>query len=287
MISSGIEDVLIANQIVDRDKLCRLAYLAGKCRLTVCVDNKSNAADLSDAAVKAGTIIHCLAEYDIGMDRCGVKDPLEYLDLAKTVKSLPNLEYDGIQAYAGHVSHMLTGEERRQMTEVNFGSIRDLVDLLKENGIEVRTISGGSTGTAAIKAEGDLYTELQAGSYIFLDSTYNKLDIPFRNSLFVLSQVVSKRDGLTILDVGVKGLGTDQDDPIVLTSDGETVTGIFELNEEHFKIFGPSADLKIGEKVLIIPGHCCSTVNLYDELYLFEDGEVCGRLEITARGCSQ
>ena len=105
--------------------------------------------------------------------------------------------------------------------------------------------------------------------------------------MFVLSTVVSKREGLTILDVGVKGLGTDQDDPIVLTMDGEEVKGGFELNEEHFKIFDPSKELAIGEKVMIIPGHCCSTVNLYDELYLFEGDKVCGRLRISARGCSR
>ncbi len=287
LVMSGIEDVLIANQIIGKDKLLRLALLAGKCRLTVCVDDMENARELSDAAVKADTVIHCLVEYEIGMERCGIKDPGEYLELAKGIKGLPNLEYEGIQAYAGHVSHMLKNEERLEYTEENFRKIRELKALIEENGIEVRTISGGSTGTAVIKAQGDLYTELQAGSYIFLDSTYNKLDIPFRNSLFVLATVMSKKDGLTILDVGVKGLGTDQDDPLVFTMDGEEIQGSFELNEEHFKIFGPSKDLNIGEKIMIIPGHCCSTVNLYDQLYLYEGDKVCDRLRITARGCSQ
>ena len=287
LVMSGIDDVLIANQIVGKDKLFRLALLAGKCRLTVCVDDESNARDLSEAAVITGNTVHCLVEYEIGMERCGIADPQDYLKLAKVISELPNLEYDGIQAYAGHVSHMLSREERLGYTEENFSKIRELKALLEKSGIEVRTISGGSTGTAEIKAEGDLYTELQAGSYFFLDSTYNKLDIPFRNSLYVLATVMSKKPGLTILDVGVKGLGTDQDDPLVFTLNGEEVKGNFELNEEHFKIFSPSADLAMGEKVMIIPGHCCSTVNLYDQLYLYEDDKVVDRLGITARGCSR
>ena len=287
LIFSGIDDVLIANQIVEKGKLQRLAYLAGLCRLTVCVDDIGNAEALSQAACAAGTTIHCLAEYEIGMDRCGVTDPVSYLALARQIEKLPHLTYDGIQAYAGHISHMTSRQEREALTAANAEKLRSLVRLLAENGITVSTISGGSTGTADIKAAEGLYTELQAGSYLFLDSTYRKLDVPFRNSLYVLATVVSRRPGLAVLDAGVKSLGVDQDPPVILTASGREIRGAFEANEEHLKIFDPSEELPVGEKVFIIPGHCCSTVNLYDQLYLFRNGVVTDRLAVTARGRSQ
>jgi D-serine deaminase-like pyridoxal phosphate-dependent protein len=110
LVRNGIPDVLIANQVVEACKIERLAALAGRCRLTVCVDDPDNAGDLSRAAAGAGTTIHCLAEYDIGMDRCGVTDPAAYLALAREIAALPHLEYDGIQAYAGHVAHVVSRE---------------------------------------------------------------------------------------------------------------------------------------------------------------------------------
>ena len=287
LCDSGIGDILIANQVVDEDKIARLAALAKKCRLTVCVDDAENAEQLSEAAVRAESTVYCLVEYEIGMNRCGVTEEETYVRIAKRVLELPNLVYQGIQAYAGHVSHMASCDERRKYTAENAAKIRKLIGRLAEEGIGVETVSGGSTGTALLKAEDGLYTELQAGSYFFMDSTYNKLDIPFRNSLFVLAEAVSRRPGLTVLDVGVKGIGVDQDAPEIFTLDGRRVYARVDTNEEHMKLFDPSEELAIGEKVLIIPGHCCSTVNLYDKIYLFRDGIVTDRLQVSARGCSR
>jgi len=286
LADSGIEDILIANQIVDSEKLMRVASLAKKCRLTICIDDETNARALSAAAVSQGSTVYCLVEYEIGMERCGVTDPEEYVRLAKTVASLPGLVYQGIQAYAGHVSHMTSTEERAKYTNENGEKLRSLIGKLEAAGLKVETVSGGSTGTSVLKAEEGLYTELQAGSYFFMDSTYNKLDIPFKNSLFLLATVVSKRPGLTILDCGVKSLGVEQDDPEIFRMDGTPVKSGLEVNEEHLKLFDPSIDLSLGEKVMIIPGHCCSTVNLHEKIYLFRGDKVTDRLLVTARGKS-
>ena len=287
LADSGIEDILIANQIVDEEKLLRAAVLAGKCHLTVCIDSEENARALSAAAVSAGTTVYCLVEYEIGMQRCGVTDKNTYVRLAKLVSGLPGLDYQGIQAYAGHVSHMISEEEREKCTLENAARLRELIELLQEEGISVHTVSGGSTGTSVLKAREGLYTELQAGSYFFMDSTYNKLGLPFENSLFLLATVISRRPGLTILDCGVKSIGVDQDAPEVFRLDGTRIDARIDVNEEHMKLFDPSAELAPGEKVLIIPGHCCSTVNLHEKIYLFRGEKVTGRLQITARGCSR
>ena len=287
LIFSGIEDILIANQVVEPEKIDRLARLAGLCRLTVCVDDVENANALSRAAVYAGTIIHCLVEYDIGMNRCGVRTQEHYLEIAKAISKLPNLEYDGIQAYAGYASHMVTTEEREETTLANERKVAALVEYLNDHGISVHIVSGGSTGTCSIKARNGVYTELQAGSYLFMDSTYNQLDIPFRNSLFVLVTVVSRNENTIILDAGAKGLGADQDPPIVLDKNKNSIHGRIVLNEEHLKLYDSGWDAKIGDKAFVIPGHCCTTVNLYDWLYLFSGDSLKERIAITARGKSQ
>ena len=204
LIFSGINDVLIANQVVEPAKICRLALLAGMCRLTVCVDDADNARELSKAAVNMGTVIHCLVEYDIGMNRCGARTQEAYLETAEIIEALPNLRYEGIQAYAGYASHMEDTKERVEATHANERKVTALAGYLHDHGIEVHTISGGSTGTAPIKAKSGVYTELQAGSYLFMDSTYDRLDVPFRNSLFVLATVVSRNSNMIVLDAGVK-----------------------------------------------------------------------------------
>lgn len=287
LIFSGIDDILIANQVVEPVKIDRLARLAGLCHLTVCVDDIENATAFSQAAVHAGTTIHCLVEYDIGMNRCGVRTQEQHLEVATAISALPNLEYNGIQAYAGYASHMVSTEEREDITRANEHRVVTLTKYLRDHGLEARIISGGSTGTSSIKAKDNIYTELQAGSYLFMDSTYNRLDVPFKNSLFILTTIVSRNENTIIMDVGAKGLGADQDAPIVLDKDKNIIPGRVELNEEHLKLYDSGWDAKIGEKALVIPGHCCTTVNLYDWIYLYSGESLTERLAVTARGKSQ
>ena len=288
LCDSGIENILIANQITDPEKIMKAALLAKKCTLTVCVDEMENAGLLSEAAVSAGSTVNCYAEYEIGMQRCGIADDEKFIALAEYIDKLPGLKFTGIQAYAGHVSHMEKEKERKEYSEKSAIKLRKLTDKLSKKGFKDLQVSGGSTGTALIKAEGNVYTELQAGSYIFLDATYSKLEnLPFKNSLFVISTVVSVNDGRIVLDAGVKSMGFDQGLPEVLTLDGRKIEARIEANEEHIKLFDPSEKLYAGDRVLLIPGHCCSTVNLYDKMYMVKDGIVSGRLSITARGCSR
>lgn len=280
LVDIGIEDILIANQIVDPAKLRRVADLAKNCRLTVCVDNAENVRALSRAAENAGSEIHCLIEYDIGMDRCGVTEKEEVLALAEEVLACNGLVFDGLQAYAGHVSHVEDKELRRKMTLNNDAKVKEALALLTENGIEVKTVSGGSTGTAEIKAARGLYTELQAGSYLFMDATYALLDLPFENSLSILTTVVSCRQGLTVVDAGVKSCGVDQGMPTLKKGDACKIVA----SEEHFQLHGYTEQVRVGEKLRLIPAHCCSTVNLHDKIYLVDGENVIDRILVTARG---
>lgn len=280
LADAGIEDILIANQVTDPRKISRLAHLAGDCRLTVCVDDAENIKALADAAKQAGTVIHCLIEFEIGMERCGVTEPEAVVNLAECICREESLHFAGIQAYAGHVSHMVTWEERKGYTEENRKKLADLLKLLEDKGMPAEILSGGSTGTSYIKAEDGLYTELQAGSYLFMDSTYADLNLPFKQSLYLLTTVVSAKEGLTVVDAGVKTCGVDQGMPKI---QGATV-GEIVASEEHFQLHGLSKQCKVGDRLLLIPGHCCSTVNLHDRIYLVEDGKVVDRIPITGRG---
>lgn len=279
----GIEDILIANQITDPQKIRRVAELAADCRLTVCVDNAENIHMLSAAARAANTVIHCLVEYDIGMQRCGVTSIEEVCHLAALVAGENHLRFDGVQAYAGHLSHEVDEQARRDRTLQNSINLRRLLTTLEKKGLPAATLSGGSTGTAAIKAKEGLYTELQAGSYLFMDATYRDLSLPFRNSLFLLTTVVSAREGLTVLDAGVKTCGVDQGLPLPV----DFSVGQIVASEEHFQLHAPSRAHRLGERVRCIPGHCCSTVNLHDRIYIVDGDRVVDRLLITARGCGK
>ena len=276
----GVEDILIANQIVDPIKINRLAYLAKCCRLTVCVDNIENINALSLAAKSQGAVIHCLVEFDIGMQRCGVTTKEEVLTLAKHILNCDNLEFDGLQAYAGHISHVEDINERKAATSKNYEKLNDLIAYLNENDVKIKTISGGSTGTGEIKAKEGLYNELQAGSYLFMDATYRNLNLPFKNSLFLLTTVVSKREGLTVVDAGVKTCGVDQGMPLPTTGTFSEIIA----SEEHFQIHNYSEKVDVGEKMLLVPAHCCSTINLHDKIYLVDGDKVVDRFIITAKG---
>ncbi len=277
----GMEDILIANQITDPWKIRRGAQLAGDCRLTVCMDDPANIDAWEKAAGEAGTMVYCLVEYEIGMRRCGVGTAEEVLALAARIAACPHLIFDGIQAYAGHISHMEDPAERARLTAENSAKLRLLLERLTEAGLPARTLSGGSTGTAQIKAAEGLYTELQAGSYLFMDATYRTLDLPFGSALTVLSTVVSAKPGLVVVDAGVKSCGVDQGMPVPLgITAGEIVA-----SEEHFQLHRTNRIPSVGEKIRLIPGHCCSTVNLYDRIYVVDGEKVVDRISVTARGC--
>lgn len=280
LCDAGVEDILIANQLTDPAKIRRAAELAANCRLTMCVDDAENIHALSEAAVACGTTIHCLVEYEIGMERCGVTTKEEVLTLAREILGAENLVFDGIQAYAGHISHVEEFAQRKEMTAKNYEKLKELLGFLAASGIEVKTVSGGSTGTSQIKAAEGLYTELQAGSYLFMDATYRLLNLPFQNSLFLLTAVVSKREGLTVLDAGVKTCGVDQGMPKPVEGRVEYI----KASEEHFQLHNWDREVQLGERVRLIPAHCCSTVNLHDKIYLVDGDKVVDRIPITARG---
>ena len=281
LIRSGIEDVLIANQLTQASKIARAAYLAGCCRLTVCVDNERNIEELEAAAAFQGSTIYCLVEYEVGMNRCGVAKPEEFAALAKKIKTCPHLVYDGIQAYAGHLAHIVEFDKRKLEAEKVETRVRELKDYLDKAGLPAREVSGTSTGTVGFRPKGSVYTEIQAGSYLFMDTAYGALNLNFKSSLFVLTQVLSVSPVSVVVDGGMKTISSDQKMPAFRDYPNATVN----LSEEHSTIPNPGG-LKVGDRLMMIPGHCCTTINLHDYIYLYRGNKVVDRIPVTSRGKS-
>lgn len=283
LADAGVENILIANQVVQPQKVKKLAALAGRCQLTVCVDQLNNIRDISREAVSAGTHVHCYVEMNIGMNRCGVDSFQECYELAKALEELPGVSYDGIQAYAGHLAHEYDTEKQERETAENEEYLKRLTAYLEERGISTKEVSGASTGTAYLKRNSGVYTEIQAGSYIFLDRSYGRLHLNlFEHALFVMATVISSHDSYFVIDAGVKSLCPDQDMPAIEGFDAAEV----KINEEHM-VFRGSHSYQVGDMVRVIPGHCCSTVNLYDEMYVVQNGRIIDKPAVTSRGKSQ
>lgn len=280
---AGIDDILIANQITALEKIDRVAFLARGCRLTVCVDDAENISALSSAAVRYGSTIFCLVEVDVGARRCGVTAKEDVLALAQRVKDSPNLVFDGLQAYAGQLSHQKDFEVRRTSAQQIESDLRELIAWLRQNGVETKEVSGVSTGSLQFREPGTVYTELQCGSYIFMDAAYGNLGLTFESSLTVLAHVMRITDEWVILDAGRKSVSVDQEMPRVFGAKCSEL----RCAEEHTRI--PVKDFpnaKVGDLFQLIPGHYCTTMNLHDYLYLHRGGKIVDCVEITSRGRS-
>ena len=285
LVEAGVEDVLIANQIVDPAKLAQVAELAGCCHLTIAVDDIENVRLLERSAAAQEVTIHCLVEYEIGMGRCGVADQEALLEVAKAIDSCEHLEFTGIQAYAGNMSHEPSTKVRAEEAQKIEERLREAKAYLEANGLSVKEVSGCSTASVADHAFADtVYTEFQCGSYVFMDAAYHPVSgLPFKNSLFVVTTVMSKGNGKIITDGGMKSVSLDQTLPLFVGYEDVAV----EMSEEHCALPVADNDVKIGQRMLLIPGHCCTTVNLYDHIYFVRDGKVVNKVPITSRGGSQ
>ncbi len=282
LAEAGIEDILIANQIVEKSKIAQAAALANCCRLTVAVDSAANIEDLQFYAAAENSRIFCLVEYEIGMNRCGVSTKEEVLELARQIGSCSNLTFEGIQAYAGHLSHEADLNARKAASDAVEQKLRELKTYLEQQGVEVRTVSGASTGTVQLRPKDSVYTEIQAGSYVFMDVAYGALKLPFEPALTVLSTVISKSKGLTIVDAGRKSVSVDQAMPRFLEFPEIEV----KCSEEHSSTLSTELKTAIGEKYRLIPGHCCTAMNLHDRIYFVRGGKVVDKVPVTSRGRS-
>lgn len=286
MVRAGIADILVANEVRDPAKLDRLARLAGRARIIVCVDDPAAVEDLSAAAQKAGTRIEVLVEIDCGAGRCGIAPGEPARDLALAVSCAPGLQFAGIQAYHGGAQHLATELERRDAIASAETLTRKTVELIAAQGLSCNIVGGAGTGTYPLEAASGVWNELQCGSYIFMDADYRRALGPlanagFEHALFVLSSVMSRAPGRAVADAGLKCFSVDSGLPVVHDLDGVICTG---LSDEHCQLDDPQGRLAINQRLQLIPGHCDPTCNLYDWYVGIRDGKVETLWPVTARG---
>jgi D-serine deaminase-like pyridoxal phosphate-dependent protein len=291
MVYGGVRDVLVTNEVVGRQKLRRLTALAQNARVGVCADDVSQVQALDMAAGEAGVTLPVYVEVNMGGNRCGVEPGEPALALARLVAEAPHLAFAGLQAYHGSAQHLRGWEERRQAIAQAVDRAGQTRDLLARYGIACPAITGAGTGSFEFEAASGLYTELQCGSYIFMDADYGRnLDRDgaptkaFEPSLFVWATVMSRpAEDRAIVDAGLKALAFDSGPPLVCDEPAATYE---RASDEHGRLAVSAATnrLGLGDKIRLIPGHCDPTVNLYDWYVCIRAGRVEQLWPITARG---
>jgi D-serine deaminase-like pyridoxal phosphate-dependent protein len=282
MVDGGVADVLISNEIVGAQKIARLAALSRRARLGVCVDNASNLHEIG----RTGAQLDVYIELEVGMRRCGVAPGEPAVALAREIAKHPNLRFAGLQAYHGRAQHMRTMEERHAVIETAAQHVAHTKKQLEKAGIACPRVTGAGSGTFMFEVEAGMWDEIQPGSYAFMDADYarNEWAAPlprFEHALFVYATVMSRpSDQMAIVDAGLKASSVDSGMPGLWQRPGLAYT---HASDEHGWVEGAAVP-GLGEKILLVPGHCDPTINLYDWYVCVRNGMVEDLWRITARG---
>jgi diaminopimelate decarboxylase len=345
LLRGGVRDLLLSNQLVNARKIARLRALAdefGDARLAVLVDDADNARALAAAFAGAARPLDVLVEVDVGQRRCGVRDAAAAAALGAVVAALaPALRLRGIQAYHGMSQHVRNVAERRAVSARACALAREARDALLAAGLCCDVVTGAGTGTFWMEAESGVYTELQPGSYLLGDADYarNHLDpavaegasasppapsptlcfeAPFPPAFFLLTQVISRRDGgagerWCVLDSGLKCQSTDSGPGVVVGAVADLVgaggafamprydatRGCYEgrfaglaiasVSDEHSTLkylVDDGADRalpQVGDALLVLVGHIDPTVNHFDKIVAVRRGVVEAVWDVDAR----
>jgi D-serine deaminase-like pyridoxal phosphate-dependent protein len=260
LADAGITDIFVANQIIGPTKLARLAQLAHRAQMRVCVDDAENIAEMGKAARAEGVTLGVLVEVDIGMNRCGVPPGEEVLSLARQIHAEPGLHFAGLQGYDGHLQLLPDPTERRTKCLQALERLVATRRLIEQAGIPVEVVSGAGTGTWEFVSSFEGVTEIQPGSFLLMDCAYHTVRPEFGCALTILSTVISRRSGRYILDAGSKAISKDFGTPVIKDHAEEQVG---KLSEEHTLVDVAAAPPPISSRREVIPAHCCATMNLH------------------------
>ncbi len=290
MATAGIESILIANQLVGErttDRLARLVRYTGA-QVMPAVDAPDRVAELERAAIRWDVTLPAVVEVDIGLRRGGARSPGAALQLVRSLSASDHLTFEGLIAYEGHALREKDLHARAEVVTRSMERFMEAVTYVEEAGIEVPIVSAGSTGTYTVTGNYPGLTEVEAGSYVFMDANYLATVEGFPPALHLLTTVTTRHEeGLLVTDMGLKTASVDQVPPIITDPVGITIA---HLSEEHSQLLLESEEakqLRVGDRLKAIVGHCCTTVNLHDRYYVCEDGVVVDVWPITGRGRSQ
>lgn len=268
LAGKGFQNILVANEVIDPAGLAALARAAGHTRITVAVDGLAHVRALEKTAAEGGVGFGVLIEIDVGMGRCGVVfGGRLLLDLAAEIRGLPHLELLGLQGYEGHA----VMREDRALRWISAWQASETLRAerrrLEEAGFECPIVSGGATGTFDVSSEAGVLGEIQAGSYVLMDSRYGSLGLPFENALYCAATVISRRSAESgVLNAGLKAVSAEYGMP----KSAMPGLQVISLSDEHARFIVKSeARADIGDTVLLIPGHIDPAVNLHDAMVIW------------------
>lgn len=272
LASSGITDILIANQIVGRRKIEQLANLTTISNIMVAVDNKDNVTALSEIANDKGVTIRVLVEVNIGHNRCGVGPYEPALELSHAVIESPSLSYQGLMGYDGHCTLKVDESEREALSREANALLANTRFFIEESGIEVPIVSASGTFTYKFASEIDGITEIQAGTYLLMDTAFKEHGVrEFDCALSVLTTVISRSKypgniDLAVIDVGRKSISPILGMPEVKHPGG---ANLFSLSQEHGRVSleGNGARSKIGDKIELWVRDANGTISQFDRFY--------------------
>ena len=264
MSKAGIPGLLLTSPVADPLKIARIVQTGAM----VAVDHVQQVEWYEAAAARAGRTVDVLIDLDVGDHRTGARSTEQALEIARAIQRAGHLRLKGLQGYSGRASHAGDFAERKKVSEKAFAGAIETQAALRREGFAVEILSGGSTGTWEIDLALTEVTELQAGSYLFMDLDYRRVGADFRHSLTVMATVISaNHEGFVTVDAGLKAFATDRGyGPEAANLPG---TGYRWGGDEfgYVDLNGSGAKLKLGDRIEFLPPHCDPTVNLYDRIY--------------------
>ena len=284
MVESGIHDILIANEVVTRDKIARLCALAKQADMKVAVDDPRNLRELSEVAQAHGVTIGVVIEVDTSMHRAGIRHVEKGVELAKLAKEMPGVDFRGVmshQALPGKPdteTRMIEGRRFIQMC-------LDVKDAIEAAGIPVEIVSSGETWTYDVATGTPGVTEVEGGTYALMSHQYDYME-EFQYAVKILGTVISTpRPSVSIGDVGARALASPRG--MMPMVDGMAGLTVEALHDEHI-ILRSEGDttLALGDKFLLISGHQDTLVNRWDQFVGVRKGVVETVWDIPGRGCA-
>ncbi len=281
MVEAGIDDVLVANEVVDPRKIARLVALGRRARIALAVDDPEPVAAPSREAVRAGAIVDVLIDVDVLLHRCGVASAHEAVTLAQAIERSPGLRFRGIMGYEGRLR--ISADDRTGKIVRAYAMLADVRDALRLAGFPVEVVSAAGTSTIREALADPTITEIQAGVYALMEPELLSMDLPFRCAASIRGTVISRHPGRIVLDLGRRVVGMEYGPPVPV---GFIATRI-AISDEHATIEMADPLPALGSRLDLAPGQIRTTFNLHDDVWISQGGRLVDRWPISARGSSR
>jgi D-serine deaminase-like pyridoxal phosphate-dependent protein len=273
LVEHNVPSILLANEIMERDKLACLAQWSRRVDIMLAVDSEAGITAAASVAREQGVAPNVVVDVNIGMNRCGVSPGASTVRLVKAAVAA-GLRFRGLMGYDGHLQAQAPSPKRDELVRRGSQSLIDSKVLIEKEGIPVEIVSTGGTGTYNVSGDYPGITEIQAGSYLLMDTLYVNRDSPFQPSLSILTTVISKpaRDRF-VIDCGVKALSSERGLSTVKGIDGLELKA---LHAEHGLVEAHASQngLDPGDNIELWVNYSDATVNLHSRMYGVSDGEV-------------